>query len=62
MSYINSYFPKNPSLDHGTALLHENPETLSIWMTPPAFKWQRPAACTHLSDGFCPHQAVIFPL
>lgn len=62
MSYINSYFPKDLSLDHGIALLCENPETLSIWMAPTAFECQGPAACTHLFDGLCPHQAVIFPL
>lgn len=62
VSYINSYFPKDLSPDRGSALLRENSETLSIWMAPTAFKCQRAAACTHLSDGFCPHQAVMFPL
>lgn len=62
MSYTNSRFPKDLSLDHGTALLHENTEIWSIWMAPTAFKCHRAAACTHLSDGFCPHQAVIFLL
>lgn len=62
MSYINIYFPKELSLDHGTTLLCKNPENLSLWIAPPVFKWQRPAACTHLSAGFYPHQAVIFPL